>query len=328
LNIAVRISVFIPACCLPSLLASEPCPALSTLMARSRHAILPQTLDALICRQAGIPLPEAGTDLPLAAICRYGEQSASVAANAGEVFLFADPVHLALQRDAFSLVAPVPLPLAAEDSADLLDSLNSHFVDDGLEFIAAEGGHWILRCSNLPRIHTWAAEEAVGRDVREVLPAGPDAAYWRQVSNEIQMLLHVHPVNAKREALGELPCNSVWFWGGGVLPLHAARSAVVAYGASPLLKGLAAMGLLDRRSMPLLPEIDIDDEDVWLVFDDSHPADEGWFSFASRALRFGHVECLSVYFGMGGRVLNIHLSRIDLWKFWRKQPSLADYFER
>ena len=88
------------------------------------------------------------------------------------------------------------------------------------------------------------------------------------------------------------------------------------------------MGLLDRRSMPLLPEIDIDDEDVWLVFDDSHPADEGWFSFASRALRFGHVECLSVYFGMGGRVLNIHLSRIDLWKFWRKQPSLADYFER
>ncbi len=49
------------------------------------------------------------------------------------------------------------------------------------------------------------------------LPSGADAGTWKRWQNEIEMLLHAHPVNIAREAEGLLPANGVWFWGGGRL---------------------------------------------------------------------------------------------------------------
>jgi hypothetical protein len=38
---------------------------------------------------------------------------------------------------------------------------------------------------------------------------------------EAQMTLHGHPLNAAREAAGQRPINSVWFWGCGAMPTRA-----------------------------------------------------------------------------------------------------------
>ena len=41
---------------------------------------------------------------------------------------------------------------------------------------------------------------------------------WHSILNEIQMVLHEHPVNEAREGRGEPPVNSVWLWGAGPMP--------------------------------------------------------------------------------------------------------------
>src|SRR5690606_8095411 len=68
--------------------------------------------------------------------------------------------------------------------------------------------------------------EALGGDVFEHLPEGDAGRRWRALLSEAQVILHNHPANAARAAAGKLPVNSLWFWGGGVLPdrvstLHA-----------------------------------------------------------------------------------------------------------
>ena len=40
----------------------------------------------------------------------------------------------------------------------------------------------------------------------------------RMLLNEVQVLLHQHPLNAARQTRGLPPVNSVWFWGAGRLP--------------------------------------------------------------------------------------------------------------
>ncbi len=50
------------------------------------------------------------------------------------------------------------------------------------------------------------------------LPAGDAATGHRRLVSEVEMALHGHPLNAEREAAGERPVNSLWFWGGGTVP--------------------------------------------------------------------------------------------------------------
>ena len=69
----------------------------------------------------------------------------------GAYWLYAAPVHLVLQRDTFSLAAPVPLPLALEEIDVLTSTLNKHFALDGLQFFWHEN-QWFLRLENNPDI--------------------------------------------------------------------------------------------------------------------------------------------------------------------------------
>lgn len=327
---ALHLNYFISASLLPALLTPGRSPLLSKLMAKSEHVLTIQTLDALICSMAGLPAAsrDAEADLPLAAICAHGESAFDGAAAAGAAFVFADPVHLVLQRDSFSLAAPVPLLLAEEESAALLETLNKHFAADGLAFLAGRDGHWYLRCDSAPAIRTHAPGQAAGRDIQAFLPDGADAGYWRQLSNEIQMLLHAHPVNAKREADGYLPCNSLWFWGAGVLPAGGTLSGISAYASTPLLRGLAKMGLIALHPLPLHPGFELTGENVWVVFDAVQPPDERWFKAAVDALKSGRAETLTLFFELEVQVLSARLTRADLWKFWRRRASLETYCER
>jgi hypothetical protein len=50
------------------------------------------------------------------------------------------------------------------------------------------------------------------------LPRGADARHYLKLINEVQMLMHSHPVNLARESDGRLAVNGLWLWGGGTLP--------------------------------------------------------------------------------------------------------------
>jgi hypothetical protein len=78
---------------------------------------------------------------------------------------------------------------------------------------------WYLQLAREARLPEFATPEvALGRDLLEMLPAGAEGARWRALLNEAQVILHNHPVNAQRAARGAVAANSLWFWGGGLLP--------------------------------------------------------------------------------------------------------------
>lgn len=136
----------------------------------------------------------------------------------------AEPVHLLTAIDHLQLATPVPLPLEAEESAALLATLNAHLSGSGFALRAREGGGWLCACPAGLECTTVEPAQAVGRNLRDRLPTGPDAVRVRALVNELQMLLHEHPVNERRAAGGHPVVNSVWLWGAG---RAAAPSATV-----------------------------------------------------------------------------------------------------
>lgn len=129
-------------------------------------------------------------------------------------WLYATPVHLVLQRDTFSLAAPVPLSLEMDEADALTAALNQHFTSDGLAFIWHENT-WFLSLQANPQISTTAPQAAINKDISAYLPTGEGATKWASVTNEIQMLLFEHPVNIAREAKRLPAINSVWCYGSG-----------------------------------------------------------------------------------------------------------------
>ena len=135
--------------------------------------------------------------------------------QAGNAFwLYALPVHLVLQRDSFSLTAPVPLPLTNSEVDALTALFNEHFATDNKSFFWQED-KWFLRLENNPNIQTNAPLAAINKDISTYLPTGDGAMRWASFSNEIQMLLFEHPINQAREAKGQLAINSIWCYGLG-----------------------------------------------------------------------------------------------------------------
>lgn len=186
-------------------------PALAELLAlggpSSRDA---DGLDAAIASRYGV---ERQADWPLAAI-----RAASLGLRTGEAYwLEADPVTLVVGRDDVALSGIVE-DLSRGDADALTSTLNAHFVDDGVVFVAPRPDSIFARLAHPPRLTTHPPAATKDEPLRARLPQGADAATWHRWQSEIQMLLHEHPVNVEREKSGRPPVNGLWFSAGGVLP--------------------------------------------------------------------------------------------------------------
>ena len=100
----------------------------------------------------------------------------------------------------------------------------------------------------------------VGRNAEPFLPAGEGAAYWRRLLNELQMLLHAHPVNEQRLQNGLPAVSSIWPWSPGRLPgsIKTPLDALVA--DEPALQTLARLAGLrgdQRRSGDRVLQVDL-----------------------------------------------------------------------
>jgi hypothetical protein len=111
------------------------------------------------------------------------------------------------------------LSLSQAEAEALAGEINAHYEAEGWRLEVLHPARWYIRLHREPRLFTHTLSVATGAaELPALLPGGEEANEWRQRLNEIQMLLHVSPVNEAREARGELAVNSVWFWGGGRVP--------------------------------------------------------------------------------------------------------------
>lgn len=188
-----------------------------------------------------VPAPDQ--DLPVAAITRLVDMGVVDR----EWWIRADPVYLEPRRDGLVLY---PVELGREEAASLAAELVESLGADGWLLRVPGPQRWYLKPPMAPDLTTTPLAEVLGRDIRTFLPQGRDQRVWNTRLNEIQILLHTARANAAREARGERPANSVWFWGGGRLPDAATAGFGQVWSDEPLAQGLARLCGVAAASLP------------------------------------------------------------------------------
>lgn len=160
----------------------------------------------------------------------------------------ADPVQLQADMDHAILRDAQSLGLTQDESDAFLAELNAHFHEDGISFVATDKEHWFVNVPDQQQISTTALNDVIARNINFFMPQGEDALFWKKLMNEVQMLLHLSPVNEKREQQNKLPVNGLWFWGEGELPCKTDSEITEVYSSNPVVKGLADLSNIKYHS--------------------------------------------------------------------------------
>lgn len=307
-----------------NLLALPDDSALARLLSKAKVRQLDMPLEAVICVQHGLaPKP----DYPIAAIAADAD-----GLSVGDAYwLRADPVHLLLQRDSFSLSEPVPLHVQREQAELIIASLNQHFGQNGMMFVIGNSGAWYLRLEIQPEIETKLPSVAIGRNIFQFMPQGVAASSWIGYLNEAQMLLHDHSVNAERESRHYPAINSVWLSGGGVMPQASSirRDTDLLLANSMLYLGLAkwaglVIGPVGESLSKLMQHLDVHDH-VRLELHGQHLSDDASFNVLWDALRAGKFKQLTLNLGCYEKTLVAIIRPIDTYRFWRSSKPINAY---
>jgi hypothetical protein len=152
----------------------------------------------------------------------------------------------------------------------------------------------------------------------------------RSLVNELQMLLHEHPVNEGRAARGLPPVNSVWLWGIG-----AARDPLVRVRGELLSDDAWLAGLWRRHQGRVRPAsalaeaLDEEGSDLRVVTlaamdgrgagDVLRALEAAVFAPLRAALVESRVSSVGLHTGRGV----LELTPTARWAFWRRSQPLA-----
>ncbi|HSR66140.1 MAG TPA: phosphoglycerate mutase [Xanthomonadaceae bacterium] len=242
---------------------------------------------------------------PVAALTRQRDAGDA----AGATWLRADPAHVRPDINGARLlgIGEALQPTRADVDA-LLPALRPLFGDAGFALDAPTPSRWYLRLPREARLPAFAGpDDALGDDLFEHLPDGPEARRWRALLSEAQVVLHNHPRNAERAALGLPALNSLWFWGAGVFPDHVTSPHAHVRSHEVLLDALArAAGIADAVA-----------EGAGSVLVDYRALasfEPGFLDWIAGAVA-GKIPRLSLDFADGARW---ELSGRQRWRFWRR----------
>lgn len=247
-----------------------------------------------------------------AALTRLVDADATEART--HAWLRADPAHVRPDINGARLLGTGSmLGLDANDAHALLPALRPLFGDAGFTLDAPHPTRWYLRLPREARLPAFSTPDvALGDDVFEHTPDTQEARRWRTLLSESQVVLHNHPHNAARLAAGKVAINSLWFWGGGVVPDHATASHPTLYSDDVLLHGVARVGTLQAMQPHEFTDTSADALVDLRNVRDVASIVEGWLRPAcNRAAQQATV----LDFADGHMVT---LSPAHRWRFWRR----------
>ena len=232
-------------------------------------------------------------------------------------WLRADPAFVHADINAGRMLACGDLGLSAEDCEALLAPLKPLFGDEGFPISAPVPQRWYLMLPRDCRLPEFSPpEDALGDNLELHLPAGDVGRRWRRLLNEAQVILHNHPLNIERSARGQTPVNSLWFWGGGMLPDNVRTENATVFGDEALLRGLAELAETPIRP-PLTGYSATLREGNALVdlraLRDLATLARDWMLPATAALRGD--DHLQLDFADGSSFV---IARSQRWRFWRR----------
>jgi hypothetical protein len=188
---------------------------------------------------------------PVAALT-YLADNGTMGDGKKQTWLRADPVHLHVSRDNVQLMdSHVVEPTLAEAQAIAI-TLNQHLEQDGLRIEVLDDARWYMAIPADEAPSAAPLWKVAGASVYDQLPVSNGGINWRQLQNELQMLLHDHPVNAAREEKGVPTINGIWLWGAGALATIQTKTAYGHMaGKLTLARGLAMeAGIKITPSLP------------------------------------------------------------------------------
>lgn len=236
-------------------------------------------------------------------------------------WLRADPAHVRPDLNGARLLGiGERLALSQADVDALLPELQALFDDDGIRLDAPHPARWYLRLPPaFPVPHFSDPDTALGEDLFDHQPTGPEARRWRSLLNEVQIVLHNHPWNAARNARGLAPVNALWVWGEGVVPSHVTTDLALVCSDDDLVRALALAGGGEARELPPAFAA-IADRDGHALVDLRHVRDlaalrRDWLEPALTAIGAGRLARLGLD-SLDGR--RFQLARAHRLRFWRR----------
>ena len=185
--------------------------------------------------------------LPVAALTHVSDRKATQLDD--YYWLRSDPVTLWADMAQVFMTSHGFADLDPYERNEIENCVRGVMQEEGIDFHSDHPERWCIAL-NKPLVFEFTPlDEALGMDLADVIPKHPQARFWRRILNEIQVALHHCPVNIERRLSGKQEINSVWFWGGGVIPDSAAHDLIdTVYSNNPVTRGLAIIN--DCRLKP------------------------------------------------------------------------------
>ena len=289
-----------------------------------------------------------------AAVPELGSLSNSLPSNDDGRWLCADPVHLRFHHERSVPPDAGPCEIPDPEPAALIAAPNTTFPDIGV-FHAATPRRWYLHLNTAVDHLAEPISAVAGRRMDSEL-ADKTSPLHRWL-NEVQMFLHLHPINEQRAAEGKPAINSLWLWGaaaplGKDAALPSAESPDAIFSRDPLALGLALGQNQAGRSCRALPLpaspsasasldalLSSEAKQALVVLDTLLPTvlyenPEGWRQAWAALEADWFVPCCGQ---LGKKIKNLDIvaptiygclqwsvSSGERWKFWKKGRPLAE----
>lgn len=317
-------------------------PALEKILEKSRCSEYATTsIEAWLCQFFKI---EKQQDWPVAPIMvEMDSRNTSRACDDG-YWLRADPVHLRIENNHILLVDGQMLNISPKEAGDLADNINELLTEEGLTLLPLRPHRWYVHSGEVPVMQTRLLSEVAGKNINNQLPVGDGSLVWVRRVNEIQMLLHEHPINQRREMHGEPIINSLWIWGGGVMPQNLMAAPCEIWSNHDFTQGLAnAAGMKcqsppsnaydwlssaqDKKQLIMLDNLwnSVCYRDFTAWRNELTKLESAWFSPLLDLLKKRRIAKLTIT-ALGERSVKVFsLTPNSLWKLWTVNQSIAKH---
>lgn len=296
---------------LPPMRRMQDDPALRAWLARGDRLSEIQAARTAVLRER---FQFAGDAIPAAALrhhCHAGDAELGV-------WLCADPAWVRSEATGARLMACPVDDVSATDADELAMALRPLF-NEAAALVVDTPSTWNARLAGETRVAAFTdPADALGASLIDVLPEGEAGRAWRRLFNEAQILLHAHPVNARRTAAGKAPVNALWFWGEGTLPDSVETDLRYVASTDDVLRGLAKMaGAIRIEPLPQAMEAagKAGNALLDLQMPDGLDRISDWLPSFRRWLRDKRFRAISLVFADGERFRVLHAHRL---RFWRK----------
>jgi hypothetical protein len=295
-------------------------PALRRWLARATVSRIdaPKELLQSVLQCLNLPYPEQG----IGALRMWGQTG-----DRPTVWIAAaDPVYLEPRRDKLFLHSLYGDKMPSADLHAIFDYLQERLAASDRYGFAHIGPHGYVRADK-PMPTASAPACAVDQQYpNDYMPTGDESGAYHTLRSEVEMALHEHPINVRRESEGLPPVNSLWLWGGGFAPLQNTEPHPPLFADDYLLMGYwqSKTGVAERwpgsiaacldaavAGFVAVPNAVADDPD-WL---------QTCLEELRQAMNSGRISQLTLILA-DGYIVNVQ--RADSWKFWRQRSALFE----